>query len=74
MVSGSVEAPDRKAVIGGFQLGYIFTYASRLPFNVLVGNDRNFDTNNNDRPAGIGRNTGRGFDYASLDTFAAKNY
>jgi len=72
VVSGSVEAPDRKAVIGGFQFGYIFTYASRLPFNVLVGNDRNFDTNNNDRPAGVGRNTGRGFDYASLDLRLSK--
>jgi len=38
-----------------------------LPFNILLGSDRNFDTNNNDRPAGVGRNTGRGFDYASLD-------
>jgi hypothetical protein len=34
---------------------------------VLLGNDRNFDTNNNDRPVGVGRNTGRGFDFASLD-------
>jgi hypothetical protein len=51
----------------GFQLGYIVTYASHLPFNVLLGNDRNFDTNTNDRPVGVGRNTGRGFDFASLD-------
>ena len=42
-------------------------YASRLPFNVLLGTDRNLDTNNNDRPLGFGRNTGRGFDFASLD-------
>ena len=51
----------------GFQFGYIFTYGSRLPFNVLLGSDRNLDTNNNDRPVGVGRNTGRGFDFASLD-------
>jgi hypothetical protein len=38
-----------------------------LPFNILFGSDRNFDTNNNDRPVGVARNTGRGFDYASLD-------
>jgi hypothetical protein len=56
-----------KRLLNGFELSYIFTYASRLPFNVLLGNDRNFDTNNNDRPAGVGRNTGRGFDFASLD-------
>ena len=51
----------------GFRLSYIFAYGSRLPFNVLTGADRNGDTNFNDRPAGLGRNTGRGFDYASLD-------
>ena len=73
VLSGSLEAPQSgkangwQRVLQGFQLGYIFTYASRLPFNVLLGNDRNFDTNNNDRPIGLGRNTGRGFDYASLD-------
>ena len=73
VVSGSLEAPQEgsagglKRVLRGFQLGYIFTYGSRLPFNVLLGTDRNFDTNNNDRPAGVGRNTGHGFDFASLD-------
>jgi hypothetical protein len=69
VVSGTLEAPKsvRSKVLDGFQLSYIFTYASRLPFNVLLGNDRNFDTNNNDRPIGVGRNTGRGFDFASLD-------
>ncbi len=73
VVSGSVEAPQQGTAKGfqralrGFQFGYIFTYASRLPFNVLLGSDRNFDTTNNDRPVGVGRNTGRGFDFASLD-------
>jgi hypothetical protein len=38
-----------------------------LPFNIVLGSDRNFDTNNNDRPFAIGRNTGRGFDFASFD-------
>src|ERR1043165_3012885 len=73
VVSGTLEAPRTwgdggpRRLLRGFQLGYIFTYSSRLPFNVLTGNDRNFDTNNNDRPAGLGRNTGHGFDFASLD-------
>jgi hypothetical protein len=73
VVSGSLEAPQQgntngfSRVLKGFQFGYIFTYGSRLPFNVLLGTDRNFDTNNNDRPLGVGRNTGRGFDFASLD-------
>ena len=79
-VSGSFEVPREKNENGfrraleGFQLSYIFTYASRLPFNVLLGNDRNFDTNNNDRPAGVGRNTGRGFDFASLDLRLSRKF
>ena len=78
--SGTLEAPQQgKAdgfarVLRGFQFGYIFTYASRLPFNVLLGSDRNFDTNNNDRPVGVGRNTGRGFDFASLDLRLSRRF
>jgi hypothetical protein len=72
VVSGSFQAPEGQAdglakAVRGFQLSYIFTYASRLPFNILLGSDRNFDTNNNDRPVGVGRNTGEGFDFASFD-------
>lgn len=73
VVSGTLEVPQSKGenqlrrVLSGFQLGYIFTYASRLPFNIVLGSDRNFDTNNNDRPAGVARNAGQGFDFASLD-------
>ena len=73
-LSGSFEAPAAGArepalrrALSGFELSYIFQYGSRLPFNVVTGTDRNNDTNVNDRPAGVGRNTGRGFDYASLD-------
>ena len=68
VVSGSLEA------LQGFQLGYIFTYGSRLPFNVLLGTDRNLDTNNNDRPLAVGRNTGRGFDFASLDLRLSRRF
>jgi hypothetical protein len=71
VVSGSFEAPSKTAgwasALHGFQLSYIFTAASRLPFNVLLGSDRNLDTNNNDRPVGVGRNTGKGFGFSSLD-------
>ena len=80
VISGSLEVPDHKKprglqrVLCGFQAGYIFTYASRLPFNVLLGSDRNLDTNNNDRPVGVGRNTGRGFDYASLDLRLSRRF
>lgn len=80
VVSGSLEAPQEvkgngfERALRGFQFGYIFTYASRLPFNVLLGSDRNFDTNNNDRPLGVGRNTGRGFDFASLDLRVSRRF
>jgi hypothetical protein len=73
VVSGSFQSPTKvkeeglRNALRDFQLSYIYTYASRLPFNVLLGSDRNFDTNNNDRPVGVGRNTGRGFDFASFD-------
>ena len=80
VVSGSLEAPSEangnrfQRALRGFQFGYIFTYASPLPFNVLLGSDRNFDTNNNDRPLGVGRNTGRGFDFASLDLRLSRRF
>jgi hypothetical protein len=80
VLSGTLEAPqqssDRSAtrLLSGFQFGYIFTYGSRLPFNVLLGSDRNFDSNNNDRPIGVGRNTGRGFDFASLDLRVSRRF
>ena len=79
-MSGSLEAPQQSKANGfqrvfrDFQLGYIFTYGSRLPFNVLLGTDRNLDTNNNDRPLGVGRNTGRGFDFASLDLRLSRRF
>ena len=80
VVSGSFQAPAKGADAGlgkalrGFQLSYIYTYASRLPFNVLLGSDRNFDTNNNDRPAGVGRNTGDGFDFSSFDLRLSRHF
>jgi hypothetical protein len=80
-VSGSFEAPAAvgdeslfRRSLSGFQLSYIFQYGSRLPFNAVTGGDRNNDTNVNDRPAGVGRNTGRGFDYASLDLRLSRRF
>jgi hypothetical protein len=80
VISGSFQAPQQvneaglQRALRGFTLSYIFTYASRLPFNVLLGNDRNLDTNNNDRPIGVGRNTGRGFDFASFDLRLSRRF
>ncbi|MDT4898915.1 MAG: hypothetical protein QOH25_3992 [Acidobacteriota bacterium] len=80
-ISGSFEAPHianrashfRRA-LEDFQLSYIFSFASALPFNPLTGSDRNFDTNFNDRPTGVARNTGRGFDFASLDLRLSRKF
>ncbi|HEX8180641.1 MAG TPA: carboxypeptidase regulatory-like domain-containing protein [Pyrinomonadaceae bacterium] len=79
--SGTLEPPPapphaaalRRALVG-FQFSYIFTYASRLPFNIQTGTDLNFDTNVNDRPPGVGRNTGRGFDFAALDLRLSRRF
>lgn len=71
--SGSLAVPEIRSdgfwrrAVSGFQLSYIFSYGSALPFNIQTGADRNNDTNTNDRPAGVGRNTGVGFDFASFD-------
>jgi hypothetical protein len=80
-LSGSLEVPPTTngasrlwRAAQGFQLSYIFTYASALPFNIQTGTDRNNDTNANDRPLGTGRNTGRGFDFASLDLRLSRRF
>jgi hypothetical protein len=76
VVSATLEAPEGGThhLFRGFQLNYIMTYASRLPFNILLGSDRNLDTNNNDRPLGVGRNTGRGFAFASFDLRLSRRF
>ncbi|HYP02724.1 MAG TPA: hypothetical protein VER76_21235, partial [Pyrinomonadaceae bacterium] len=80
-LSGSLETPSKAGAssalwraVQNFQLSYIFTYASATPFNVQTGTDRNNDTNANDRPPGVGRNTGRGFDFASLDLRLSRKF
>lgn len=73
-LGGSMAVPDAVGhsvfgkMVSGFQFNPIFRYGSALPFNILTGTDRNNDTNVNDRPVGVGRNTGRGFSFASFDT------
>lgn len=79
-LSGTFNAPKTfensfaRQAFGGFQVSYIFTYSSRLPFNVLAGSDLNGDSNSNDRRLGLGRNTGRGFDFASFDLRLARRF
>jgi hypothetical protein len=67
-LSGTLAAP------AGLQLSYVYAYTSALPFNIQLPNDRNGDTNFNDRPPGVGRNTGRGFDSRSLDLRLSRRF
>jgi len=71
-VSGTLAAPAAAHVLAGWQVGYVFRYGSALPFNITTGTDRNNDTSVNDRPDGVARNSGRGFDFASLDLRLSK--
>jgi len=73
-VPQTIENKSIRKVFGNFQLSYIFTYASRLPFNIVAGSDLNNDSNNNDRPFGLGRNTGRGFDFSSFDARISRRF
>ncbi len=66
-VAATFDSPRTRGVLGGWQLAPLFTYTSPLPFNVQLNYDRNNDTNLNDRPFGVGRNTGVGFGFTSLD-------
>lgn len=63
-----------RALFGGWQLSPLLIYTSRLPFNVQLNFDRNFDTNLNDRPVGVGRNTGVGFNFLSLDVRLSRSF
>ena len=62
-----VSAAGLVALPGGFRLMPMLVYTSALPYNIQLNYDRNHDTNSNDRPVGVGRNAGRGFDFLSLD-------
>jgi hypothetical protein len=68
-LSGTFDAPSRL-----WHFSYIYTYTSALPFNIQLPNDRNGDTVFNDRPAGVGRNAGEGFDYRALDLRLSRTF
>lgn len=54
------------------QVGGIVTANSAPPFNITTGTDVNRDADNNDRPAGVGYNAGRGDKYFQADLRASK--
>lgn len=47
-------------IFKGLRLGTTFYANSGLPYSITTGRDDNVDTNFNDRPAGVGRNSARG--------------
>jgi hypothetical protein len=69
VVSGTIggSASRGARALAGLQLGYVVSYATGVPFNVVAGSDLNSDTNNNDRPAGVGRNSERQQAVSSVD-------
>ncbi|HEV7574152.1 MAG TPA: TonB-dependent receptor [Thermoanaerobaculia bacterium] len=67
-LSGTLTMPQH------WMLSYIASYASALPFNIQLPNDRNGNGVFNDRPIGVGRNTGLGFDYRTLDLRVSRTF
>jgi Carboxypeptidase regulatory-like domain len=65
--SGGSGNPLYQRALAGFYLSPIVTARSGFPFNVVTGFDVNLDTNNNDRPVTVGRNTGLGPLFFSTD-------
>jgi hypothetical protein len=58
----------------GLDVAYLVSYASAPPFTLQANVDLNNDTNVNDRPPGVGRNTGEGFDFASVDLRVSRSF
>jgi hypothetical protein len=50
-----------------FRLGAVLAASSGAPFDITLGSDANRDLVVNDRPVGVGRNTGNGPAFAQLD-------
>jgi hypothetical protein len=59
VISGVFNSPFRSRALSAFTVAPIFTWHSGFPFNITTGIDTNMDNNTNDRPLGVGRNTGR---------------
>lgn len=68
-------SPFENAFLKDFVFSPIFTVGSGRPFNLLIGTDTDGDSRlYNDRPAGVGRNTGRGESYYTFDMRLARRF
>jgi hypothetical protein len=73
VMSGTIGGEALRA-LHGIEIGYVVSYATGVPFNVLAGSDLNNDTNNNDRPAGVSRNSGRQSSTGSVDLRVGRSF
>jgi hypothetical protein len=55
------------------QAGTLIAARSKLPYNITTGADDNRDTQTNDRPAGVGRNSARGASLFQADLRLTKS-
>jgi hypothetical protein len=70
VVSGTLGGAQNSRIsraLAGMQIGYVLSFATGAPFNPVTGTDRNNDTNVNDRPIGMGRNSFRQASSSTLD-------
>ena len=75
VISAVIISPFENAFFKDFVFSPIFTAGSGRPFNLLIGFDTDGDSRlYNDRPAGAGRNTGRGEAYYSFDMRLARRF
>jgi hypothetical protein len=64
---GGSGKPFYERALANFYISTVVTARSGFPFNTVTGTDVNFDSNNNDRPFAVGRNTGVGQWFFSSD-------
>ena len=64
---GGAGRPWHQSVLSNFYVSPILTLRNGFPFNITTGLDINMDSNGNDRPLAVGRNTGVGPGYFNMD-------
>jgi hypothetical protein len=75
VISAVFISPYKNSFLRDFVFSPIFTAGSGRPFNLLIGTDTDGDSRlYNDRPATLGRNTGRGEAYYNFDMRLARRF
>ena len=71
---GRTDATWYSRLLADFVVSPIVTARSGQPFNITTGVDTNGDTNDTDRPLGVGRNTGRGPGFFTVDLRLSRRF